>query len=405
MYKTINIMKKIFTIGLLSCLTFSAVAQKIDNNLIDNPSFEIADKAKKLKRLKKIEVANGWSSPTGMKADLYSTLAKEVVTIPDNDQGREFPMGAKEGNYAGILAYSYNNKEPRTYLQTQLIGPLEKDVEYCVKYHVSLSDLSKYGVNNLGMYISKDPIEIESKEDIIFEKEKELAKIMIPLNNEVKVARYGFEPICGIFKASGKERFIIIGNFSNNKDTKHEKLKKKSDFRGSQTPNAYYYVDQVEVFILENPEDCNCNNVQETNTGASVVYHKQFTSEDAFTIEQQVKFSTIYFDNLSSEIDPIMITDLNNLVKVLKENANIKVEINAHSDKNEVATASREPDNEKWQKLDEKRGEIIKAYLVEKGIDESRFTIQNHSSLRAASEGAAEIDKAKNRRVEFKVIE
>lgn len=394
--------KNIITLGLVSCFTFCAFAQEEDdNNLVENPSFEVADKIKKLNKLKKIEVANGWSSPTAMKADLYSTQAKEVATIPNNKQGREFPLGDEEGNYAGIVAYSYNNKEPRTYLQTELIGPLKKDVEYCVKYHVSLSDLSKYGVNNLGMYISKDPIEIETKEDIIFQKEKELAKVVIPSNNEVKIARYGFEPICGVFKASGKERFIIIGNFKNNKDTKYEKLKKKADIKGTQFPKAYYYVDQVEVFVLENPEDCDCNKAQQSKNGESVIYHKQFTSEDAFTMEQQIKFSTIYFDNLKSEIDPIMITDLDNLVKIMKENADIKLEINAHSDKAEVVASSKEPDNVNWQKLDEKRADIVKSYLVEKGIDEARLEAQSHGALRAVSDDTSELAKAKNRRVEF----
>jgi outer membrane protein OmpA-like peptidoglycan-associated protein len=191
----------------------------------------------------------------------------------------------------------------------------------------------------------------------------------------------------------------------NNKDTKYEKLKKKSDFRGSQTPTAYYYVDQVEVFILENPEDCDCSTTQGTEVGEAVIYHKQFTSEDAFTMEQQIKFSTVYFDNLHSDIDPIIVTDLNNLVSILKENPTVKIEINAHSDKVEDETASKEPDNEEWQKLDEKRAEVIKAYLVDKGIDASRLSTKTHGSLRAASEGGAEIDKAKNRRVEFEIVE
>lgn len=397
--------KNIITVGLVSSLAFGAFAQADDNNLVENPSFEIADKVKKLNKLKKIDVANGWSSPTAMKADLYSTQAKEVATIPDNEQGREFPYGSEEGNYAGIVAYSYNNKEPRTYLQTKLIGPMQKDVEYCVKYHVSLSDLSKYGVNNLGMYISKDPIDIQTKEDIIFQKEKELAKVVVPLNNEVKNIRYGFEPICAVYKASGKEEFIIIGNFMNNKDTKYEKLNKKSDIKGSQFPKAYYYVDQVEVFVLENPEDCDCSNKKESTTGESVIYHKQFTSEDAFTVEQQVKFSTVYFDNLKSEIDPIIVSDLDNLATILKENSELKIQINGHSDKVEVATASKEPDNAKWQKLDVQRAEIIKAYLVDKGINESRLSVKTHGAIRSASDGDAEIDKAKNRRVEFVIVE
>lgn len=398
-------MKNIITISLFSSLSIIGISQDDENNLVDNPSFEVADKVKKLNKLKKIEVANGWSSPTAMKADLFSTHAKEVAKVPNNPYGREFPYNSEDGNYAGIVAYSYNNKEPRTYLQTELIGSLKKGVEYCVKYHVSLADLSKYGVNNLGMYISKDPLAIETKEDIIFQKEKELARVVIPQNNEVKVARYGFEPVCGVYKASGKEKFIVIGNFKNNKDTKYEKLKKKSDIKGTQLPKAYYYIDQVEVFVLENPEDCNCDNKKEINHGESVIYHKQFTSEDAFTVEQQIKFSTIYFDNLKSDIDPIMIDDLDNLIKVLKENKDVRIELNAHSDKNEVVSASKEPDNEKWQKLDEKRAEVVKSYLIEKGIDEDRLEVKHHSSLRSASEGNTELDKAKNRRVEFVILE
>ncbi len=400
------IIKQILTIGLFSLGAFSINAQDDDNNLVDNPSFEVIDgKISKLKKLKKIAMAKGWDSPTAMKADLYSTKAKEIATAPDNANGREFPMDAQEGNYAGIVAYSYHNKEPRTYLQTELIGPLQKDVEYCVKYHVSLSDLSKYGVNNLGMYISKTPIEIETKEDVIFEKKKEVAKVVIPSNNEIQVTRYGFVPICGVFKATGKERFIIIGNFKNNKDTRYEKLKKKKDTPGTQIPKAYYYVDQVEVFILENPEDCDCNKKKENaGIGESVIYHKQFTSEDAFTLEQQIKFSTVYFDNMKSEIDPVMLADLDNLAKLMKENPDVKIELNAHSDKEEDAKASKQPDNENWQKLDEKRGEIVKAYLVEKGIDEGRISVKSHSSLRSASEGGSEIDKAKNRRVEVNMV-
>ncbi len=398
-------MKNIITLSILGCLTLTTQAQEDDdNNLIDNPSFEIIDgKISKLSKLKKIEMAKDWTSPTAMKADLFSKKAKEVATAPDNVYGREFPMDGD--NYAGIVAYSYNNKEPRTYIQTEFIGPLKKDVEYCIKYYVSLSDLSKYGVNNLGMYVSKTPIEIESKEDIIFEKAKEIAHVVVPSDNSVKMARYNWEPVCGIYKASGKEKYLIIGNFKNNKDTKYEKLKKKPDIKGTQMPKAYYYVDNIEVFVLENPEDCDCSNKKEESIGESVIYHKQFTSEDGFTLEQQVKFSTIYFDNLNTDIDPIMETDLENLVKLLKENPEIKIEVNAHADKDEVVAAAKQPDNEKWQKIDEKRAEVIKEYLVKNGIDESRLIVKSHSSLRSASDGTSALDKAKNRRVEFKIVE
>ena len=39
----------------------------------------------------------------------------------------------------------------------------------------------------------------------------------------------------------------------NNKDTKYQKLKKLANFQGTQRPEAYYYVDNIEVFMIENP--------------------------------------------------------------------------------------------------------------------------------------------------------
>ncbi len=88
---------------------------------------------------------------------------------------------------------------------------------------MSLSDLSKYAVNNVGAYLGKNPLEEESKTDIIFEKEKDFNQVVLIPGNKVINARYNWEPVCGVYKASGKEKFLVVGNFHNNKDTKLEK--------------------------------------------------------------------------------------------------------------------------------------------------------------------------------------
>ena len=393
-------MKKLLIIGCMGLLTMGVTAQGDDNNLVQNPSFELSSKGK-LKKLKQITVAEHWDSPTGMNADLFSS-DKAAPVSTTNQFGKEDPM---DGNrYAGIVAYSYNNKEPRTYLQTELLGSLRKGVTYCVKYHVSLSDLSKYAVNNLGVYVSRDPLEIEGKADIIFEKEKELNSIVKIPGNKVFNARYNWEPICNTFKASGKEKFIIIGNFYNNKDTKFEKVKKLTNFKGTQVPKAYYYIDQVEVFIIEDPEECDCSNKMNDNSDASMVYHNDFTSEEGYTVEEQIKLTTVYFDVLKTKIEVIMQKDLANLVSILEANPTYKLKLTGFTDQKELDAAMKDQNNEFIQNLANRRAKKIKKYLVEKGIDSSRLELVEQTEAESNNQGTTSLDQAKNRKVTFELV-
>ena len=393
-------MKKLVFLGLMGVFAIHTVAQN-DNNLVTNPSFESTGKGK-LKKLKQITVAENWESPTELNADLFDKTRALPCSAPNNSFGKEFPM---DGNrYAGIVAYSYNNKEPRTYIQTHLLGSLTKDVEYCVKYYVSLSDLSKYAVNNLGAYLGKNPLAEESKTDIIFEKEKEFNQVVLLPGNKVINSRYNWEPVCGVYKASGKEKFLVIGNFHNNKDTKFEKLKKLKNFQGTQIPKAYYYIDQVEVFVIEDPADCDCSNQMKAKILESMVYHKDFISEDGYTVEEQIKLTTVYFDILSVKIERLMIKDLDNLGTIMNGDPEFKLELTGRTDQEELDAQKADPENRSIKELGKKRAEKVKAYLVGKGIDESRITIKSVDEGASNAKGVTRLDKAKNRRVEVDLV-
>ncbi|MBK7553781.1 MAG: hypothetical protein IPI55_04050 [Flavobacteriales bacterium] len=140
-----------------SLLTITAIsAQESTNpdslNLVPNGSFEEVDG--KLKRLGSIEMAKGWKSPTATNADLFSeTVANSPISAPRSQFGDQSAL--KGTNYAGLRWWSYQNKQPRTYLQAKLKKQLKKGQKYCVRYYVSLSDLSKYSSNELGVFVSK----------------------------------------------------------------------------------------------------------------------------------------------------------------------------------------------------------------------------------------------------------
>ena len=170
---------------------------------------------------------------------MYSTDKEGLpCSAPVNANGKEYPLDGKA--YAGIVMYSYNNKSPRSYIQTKLEQPLTKGMQYCVKFHVSLSDLSKYACNNFGAHFGKDPMEIEGKQDIIFTKDKEKKQVAVPTDNKKYLGRYNWEPVCANFTATGKEEYLTIGNFFNNKETGYEKLKPLQNYKGTQIPMAYY---------------------------------------------------------------------------------------------------------------------------------------------------------------------
>ena len=81
----------------------------------------------------------------------------------------------------------------------------------------------------------------------------------------------------------------------------------------------------------------------------------------------------------------------------LKKQPEIKLEIQGHTD---------DVGNDEYNKiLSEKRANIVKHQLVEYGIDESRLSIIGYGERFPIANNRTEEGKAKNRRIEFKIIQ
>ena len=391
-------MKKIITVISLQILLFYCFSAQ--DNLVVNPSFEDIDG--KLKKIGQINVAKNWISPTALRADLFSSDKEGAIGVPVNDFGKEF---AKDGkNYAGVVAYSYNNNKPRTYIQSQLDEPLISGVDYCIKFSLSLSDLSKYAIDKIGIHVGSDAVSLDRKGDIIFsERSGDFSNVIIGLGNKVYSNRYNWETVCGVFKSEGKDKFITIGNFYNGKDTKAEKLKKLPNFSGIQFPLAYYYIDNVEVKQIKEDTDCDCfNNVK---TKESIVYQSSFVDNtNSLTIEEKLNRSSIYFDVENDKLEDSFLEIIENLVKVLNENENVKLQITGHIDQSEKEAIKSDPENDKLINLGQYRANKVKDYLVENGIDSGRLTASDIGTDNPASKGMSKLSLAKNRRVVFTLI-
>ena len=93
------------------------------------------------------------------------------------------------------------------------------------------------------------------------------------------------------------------------------------------------------------------------------------------------------------EAYPILI----NAAQILLTNPEIKVEIQGHTDNVGSAEANK--------KLSLDRAEIVKRFLVAKGVDASRLSTVGFGNTRPISDNKSTEGKAFNRRIEFKVID
>jgi len=147
---------------LLTQSFFAQKGKKTNEKEIINITFEGA--ADDLSELNGIDAAgSAISSPTEIKADLFSKSVNGDIGIPANIYGSEEPTTENGGNvYAGIVAFKPGKLAgERSYITIQLMQgkesvTLKKGLTYCVEYSLSLAESSKFACNNMAAYFSKD---------------------------------------------------------------------------------------------------------------------------------------------------------------------------------------------------------------------------------------------------------
>ncbi len=108
-----------------------------------------------------------------------------------------------------------------------------------------------------------------------------------------------------------------------------------------------------------------------------------------------VAAQNVLFQTASSRLLATSNRGLNEVVKIMQEDSNLKISIEGHTD--------NAGDEEKNQTLSESRANAVKAYLVSKGIDESRITAQGFGESQPVADNKTAAGRAKNRRVEMKL--
>ncbi|MDX1702484.1 MAG: OmpA family protein, partial [Melioribacteraceae bacterium] len=127
----------------------------------------------------------------------------------------------------------------------------------------------------------------------------------------------------------------------------------------------------------------------------------QLTAEEKVIAEKLEKEGDLSFSNINFEYNSAELTGdskliLDNVVHVLEKLDTLNIEIQGHTDSDGSDIYN--------QNLSERRAASVKNYLVSSGINPDRLSSKGYGEKNPIAENTTEEGKAKNRRIEFKVI-
>lgn len=157
-------------------------------------------------------------------------------------------------------------------------------------------------------------------------------------------------------------------------------------------PNSSYSIVGKKASYLSNIGNASTEGLNRSTT----LYLQLELQVQEVSTAKNIVLNNIYFATGKTAFDESSSTDLQKLVQFLKDNPDLKLEIQGHTDNVGSVTGNK--------KLSEQRALSIVNYLVTKGVEKNRLTAKGYGSTLPIESNATEDGRAKNRRVEMKLI-
>ncbi|MCQ2252370.1 MAG: OmpA family protein [Bacteroidales bacterium] len=109
-----------------------------------------------------------------------------------------------------------------------------------------------------------------------------------------------------------------------------------------------------------------------------------------------IVLENIFFDSNKYDLKPESYPELNRLAAFIKDNAGAVLEIQGHTDNSGSAEANKI--------LSQQRADSVRRYLVSQGCPEDQIRTMGYGPSKPIDSNATEAGKARNRRVEFKIM-
>lgn len=354
----------------------------LGQNLVLNPSFEDTKKCTSWIGHFNVFTTN-WSTPNAATTDLFNRCAERTeASVPANFIGIQHPRFGE--NYAGF--YLYTEKNYREYVQGELSEPLKAGEKYRVSFWVSLSEASDYALSEFGIAFLENKIKLSIQETLTDEEVKK--------GNPGKYTRYSISSdrpfdtktdwmrVSTTFTAYGSEKYLIIGNFHNNRKTEKTLVAKK------RLEISYYYIDMVSV---EQESGILADKADLEISADPKIFSEQPVASQRYIL-QNVNFAFDRYD-----IDQAASEEISRLFEYLKAQGFPKIELSGHTD---------DAGSDEYNKnISQKRAQAVAEFLVEMGYDASKIEAVGFGKTQPILDNASEENRRKNRRVEFRILE
>lgn len=361
------------SLGALVCFSLSGFGQ----NLVVNPSFEERNRCPNQFSANQRDFnLPGWKSASTGTPDYFNQCSWGESDVPFNWAGES---NARSGvAYAGVYVWSRPNAKPRSYreyIHGELSEPLKKDKRYHVEFFFKLASYSVYTADRIGLMLT-DTAFFQSNDQTI--------------NHVPALSWIGDEPVTssgwlmasGEYRATGGERFIILGNFFDNLSTQFTQLEGRKGRSPMLSGSAYFYIDDVSVIPLDPPEP---------KPEALVWSDGQEVKTDETYVLKHIQFE---FDQYV--LLPVSFPELDRVVDILVSQPNWKAELSGHTDYIGTDDYNLE--------LSRNRANSVRDYLITKGINPNRLTAHGYGKTKPLVKERDDAARMVNRRVEIRFL-
>jgi len=335
-------------------------------------------------------------------------------------------------SFIGLFVYRkrYTKRtEIREFVQSPLKEPLIKDKYYYVEVYIHADKEANVTCDGFGICFCDSLLSPSKTEQMyLFHPAIGLKPQQFINNNN------HWEKLSGNFRANGKEKYIILGNFKDDASTNKEPLEvKNSPFKKEKwnlrenEEAAYFYIDDIKVIY-----DDSLNNVKtdylkskesklkpttrsEIPTSIKPTYttqtEKEFMTYLTLTKTKSIDTSNfrtatlkkgrvfnlknILFENDKSDFRPVAVFELNELVKLLQDNSTVEIEVSGHTDDNGTTQHNIY--------LSLERAKAVENFLILNGINKKRIRSYGYGSAKPIDTNETEKGRTNNRRIEIMI--
>lgn len=324
--------------------------QTLSQNLINNYSFEYNKRCPE--GISCMSYVKSWEI-SQTSSDYFNSCSnnlrfkKQDMGVPNNMLGFQ---PARTGNsYAGLCI----SKE---FIQTKLKEPLQKDKKYYIEFYVNLADRS-YPVWEIGALFLHKPLKRNTLH-------KELIKLKSQINTVYLEDTANWVKVSDTYTAHGDEEYFVIRSFC--------LLNCPPDKKNIKKKYRYFFIDDVSVEQI-----------------------KEYKAEELVK-GKIIILNNVYFEFEKATLKKSSYKQLDNIIKTLSNNNEIKIEINGYTDNigsydyNLILSANR--------------AKSVASYLIKNGIDKKRIKTNGYGSKNPVGNNNEISGREKNRRVEIKIL-